>query len=91
MENFVHLKISELFEHPDNPRKDIGRYLGADGNSENYWRRTWNAGHAEFEHAENAKLDLIYKYLRMLGYEMSSEELACRKGEYPLEFEYDEI
>lgn len=55
-------------------------YSGADTPRQGYYRRYWDSGKYVFKAAENDTLDRIYEMLKVLGYEMSDEELAMQDG-----------
>ncbi|MEI8200734.1 MAG: ParB/RepB/Spo0J family partition protein [Eubacteriales bacterium] len=53
-----------------------------DSNDTGYYQK--NYGRSLPQYKENACLDLIYKFLKCLGYEMSSEEIALADGTHDI-------
>ena len=45
-----------------------------------YWSSEWTNKGSLYYHAENEKLDRLYRFLCALGYEMSDEERAMQEG-----------
>lgn len=59
-------------------------YCSADNEDSGYWHSFWNCGHYVYAYEENRMLDIVYKILEQMGYEMSDDERLMQSGEHPI-------
>lgn len=61
-------------------------YASFDHDSRSYFCRKWNIEKQTYEYLyePSDQLDMLYDFLKSLGYEMSDEEIAMQNGSHPL-------
>lgn len=55
-----------------------------DGDKNSHWITEWADGHMRIRHKQDETLDILYRDLAALGYEMSDEERQLQDGTHPL-------